>query len=60
MHRGSVSPWSAVLKTWDEGARKELRSLARKGNLDVILLADTELDRETALDLIAFFRRASS
>ncbi len=53
------APWIGItvakqLKTWNDAARKELGSLARKGRLDVILLADPELDRKTALDLIAF------
>ncbi len=54
-----AAPWIGItvekhLSTWNDAARKELGSLARKGRLDVILLADTELDRKTALDLIAF------
>lgn len=53
------APWIGItvekhLKTWSDAARKELAALARKNRLDVILLADTELDRKTALDLIAF------
>lgn len=53
------APWIGItiakhLKTWNDAARKELQALCRKGNLDVILLADPELDREVALDLIAF------
>ncbi|KAA0206343.1 sugar transferase [Candidatus Uhrbacteria bacterium] len=53
------APWIGVtverhLKTWNDAARKELGMLARKNRLDVVLLADTELERKTALDLIAF------
>lgn len=53
------APWIGVtiekhLKTWNDAARRELVALARKDKLDVILLAEPELDRETALDLIAF------
>lgn len=53
------APWIGItvekhLKTWNDAARKELVALCRKQKLDVILLADPQLDRETALDLIAF------
>lgn len=53
------APWVGItvekhLKTWNDAARKELTTLSRKGRLDLILLADPHLDREMALDLIAF------
>lgn len=53
------APWIGITiakrsDTWNDATRKEFQSLARRGKLDVILLADPELDRETALGLIAF------
>lgn len=53
------APWIGItvekhLKTWNDQARRDLLSLCRKGRLDTILLADPNLDRELALDLIAF------
>ncbi len=53
------APWIGIsvsqrAKTWNDSIRKELLSLARKGKLDVILLADPNLDKELALKLIAF------
>ncbi len=41
-------------KTWNDAVKGELAELARKGRLDAVLLADPDLKRETALDLIAF------
>lgn len=53
------APWIGITiekqaKTWNDQTRRDLSSLSRKNKLDVILLADTELDKRTALDLIAF------
>ncbi|MEI7512498.1 MAG: sugar transferase [Candidatus Uhrbacteria bacterium] len=41
-------------KSWNDATRKELGRLADEGTLDVLLLADPDLDKNTALDMIAF------
>ncbi len=41
-----------IFRNWDEQARKDLGSLARRGKIDTVLLADPELNRDDALDLI--------
>lgn len=41
-------------KTWNENVKKELAGLAKKGKLDSLILADPELDRVEALNLISF------
>lgn len=40
-------------RTWSDSTKAEIRDLARKGKIDVLLLADTELDRRASLDVIA-------
>lgn len=42
------------LDTWDGGARQILVRLAQRGEADEVLLADPDLPKEQALDLIAF------
>ena len=42
------------IKSWNDAARKELVQLANKRKLDILLLADPELDKDTALNMIAF------
>jgi exopolysaccharide biosynthesis polyprenyl glycosylphosphotransferase len=46
--------WTIVkqFKTWNEVTKKELRELAVKHRIDTILLAEPELNRSDALDLI--------
>ncbi len=53
------APWIGITTvkradTWNDAVRKDLLSLARKGRLDIILLADPSLDKELAVKLIAF------
>jgi exopolysaccharide biosynthesis polyprenyl glycosylphosphotransferase len=40
--------------TWNASVESELRKLIRNGRVDEVLLADTDLPKEQALDLIAF------
>lgn len=42
------------VKEWNDQARKELAKLADADRLDVLLLADPDLDKETALSMISF------
>lgn len=46
--------WTIVkqYKTWNETTKKELRDLASKHKIDTVLLAEPELNRTDALDLI--------
>lgn len=46
--------WTIVkqYKTWNDTTKKELRDLAAKHKIDTILLAEPELNRSDALDLI--------
>lgn len=41
-----------IFKQWNEEARNELATLAQHGDIDTILLAEPELDRIAALDII--------
>lgn len=47
--------WTVVkqYKTWNESTKKELRDLAKRQKVDTVLLAEPELNRSDALDLIA-------
>jgi len=41
-------------KSWSASLGKELEKLAQKGKLDILLLADPELEKKTALEMISF------
>lgn len=43
-----------TVKAWSEGARKELTMLSEARKIDGIIIADTNLSKEEALDIIAF------
>jgi len=47
--------WTIVkqFKTWNESTKKEIRDLAKKQKINTVLLAEPELNRSDALDLIA-------
>lgn len=46
--------WTIVkqYKTWNETTKKDLRDLAKRLKIDTVLLADPELNRQDALDII--------
>jgi exopolysaccharide biosynthesis polyprenyl glycosylphosphotransferase len=46
--------WTIVkqYKTWNDATKKELRDLAKKQKIDTVLLAEPELNRSEALELI--------
>lgn len=41
-----------IFRKWDDAPRKDLVSLARRGKIDTVLLAEPELNRSDALDII--------
>ncbi len=41
-----------TFRKWDDASRKELVLLARRGKIDTVLLAEPELNRSDALDII--------
>jgi len=43
-----------IVKSWSESTKKELSSLKSKGQLDIILLADPNVSRSRALEMIRF------